>query len=546
MHKPYGARYHYIDSLKQQYKDSSLASFANLTTVLSEWAARHGDEELAAEFSLAMMRWRFDNVYLDDGKDIERNLLSLLSHVHRIGARYAEAGATQILGSLYRHQKKFGQAIEQYISAYNLYSGYGLDEFPPKRSYVYEMGSMYMFYGESDKALRFLREAERLPETYSGNFDNPIDNSIGILYRRKEQYDSAIWYFRKILARASHDRQREWQGIAKGNIGVCYLRQKNYKDAIPLLEEDISTSLEMHQVKNAVASMYYLASLHFEQHEFDRAGALLHRALDTAERRQFWPDYKLAEEIFLLLSQVYAAQHDIAKAYVYLDSERVAKDSLMAQLMDQGLAKATERVEMVQRKLEQERVQGELRLQETIRNCLLGGIVLISVIGMLFINRQRLKRKKAEAEKKNAESELNTAQKLLDNFRQSVQEKNNLLEQFEGEIALLRNSGTAQVDEDVLLKLQQSTILTDEQWEDFRVLFEKVHKGFFRRVKEKMPELTFTEIRFLALSKLKLSPREMASMLGISVNSIRNYRLRLRRKLELDEEASIEQIADAV
>jgi DNA-binding CsgD family transcriptional regulator len=61
-----------------------------------------------------------------------------------------------------------------------------------------------------------------------------------------------------------------------------------------------------------------------------------------------------------------------------------------------------------------------------------------------------------------------------------------------------------------------------------------------------MPDLTPGETRFVALLKLKLNTKEMMAVLGISASTIRNYRLRLRRKLELDEEASIEDMMEAM
>jgi DNA-binding CsgD family transcriptional regulator len=47
-------------------------------------------------------------------------------------------------------------------------------------------------------------------------------------------------------------------------------------------------------------------------------------------------------------------------------------------------------------------------------------------------------------------------------------------------------------------------------------------------------------MRLLILTKLNLSSREMAHMLGISADAIRKSRYRLRKKLNLEEENGIE------
>ena len=74
-------------------------------------------------------------------------------------------------------------------------------------------------------------------------------------------------------------------------------------------------------------------------------------------------------------------------------------------------------------------------------------------------------------------------------------------------------------------------ILTEEQWNNFKVLFEKVHKGYLKRLKEKIPSITPAEVRFMALAKLQLDAKEMGVSLGISANAVRNTWYRLRKKV---------------
>ena len=53
-------------------------------------------------------------------------------------------------------------------------------------------------------------------------------------------------------------------------------------------------------------------------------------------------------------------------------------------------------------------------------------------------------------------------------------------------------------------KLQSFTFLTDEDWVEFKRLFEKRHRGFFDYFQENYPSVTNAEIRLAALIKLKL------------------------------------------
>lgn len=82
-------------------------------------------------------------------------------------------------------------------------------------------------------------------------------------------------------------------------------------------------------------------------------------------------------------------------------------------------------------------------------------------------------------------------------------------------------------------ELTATVILTEEDWQKFKILFEKVYPDFLNKVQNEFPDLTTAEIRLLALLKLNLSVSEMANMLAILPESVRKTRQRLMKKLEI-------------
>jgi DNA-binding CsgD family transcriptional regulator len=191
--------------------------------------------------------------------------------------------------------------------------------------------------------------------------------------------------------------------------------------------------------------------------------------------------------------------------------------------------------------------------QKWIRNFIIGILFLLMIVGILYTNRQRMKsafkEQQLTLQKQKAESELATAQSQLDDFTKSLIEKNALIEKFSDEILKLQslpcNVITPEQTE-TLNQLRMSAILTDEDWEEFRNRFEKVHAGFLHRLRLKIPDLSPAETRFMALAKLQLNNKEMGSILGISPDSIRTIRYRLRKKLKLSEEGEMEELVNSV
>jgi DNA-binding CsgD family transcriptional regulator len=125
-----------------------------------------------------------------------------------------------------------------------------------------------------------------------------------------------------------------------------------------------------------------------------------------------------------------------------------------------------------------------------------------------------------------------------------IKQKTTLIEDLDAELQRVKETTSHVVDLQGISanmeKLASSTILTEDEWRDFRRLFEQVQPGFLYRLKEKFPDLSPAEIRLLILTKLNLSTREMAHMLGISMETIRKSRYRLRKKLNLEEESNLE------
>lgn len=545
LHKPYAAKYNYLDSLWHIVANIPKADAAAQLSTLERWAHENGDNELAIQYHILTIK-RDALIDPDGGLDSKAaEMIEVIIEAKKIKNEYLEADALQLHANFLSIERKYGQAFENFLEAYNIYLKFSPVEFPPKQEYLYAMGNTYYRYGDYDNALKYLKEAIR---NNSGNelFVKSIYNALGMCYRMQQKYDSSEAYFRDVYNEAIRKNDTVWIGIAGGNIGIDYFHEHRYDEAIPLIEKDIELSIATKNLKNAAGSMNILAQIYMENKKYNDAEQLLKRALAICENKTFWPDYPLAEQLYTQLYKVYYAKNDSHNAMLYADSALTAKDSIASQFNALTLTKAKEKIEFVQHKLEEEQLANQKNIQTLTRNGLIVAILLLMAIGLLFINRQRLKQKELTVKKINAENDLIAAQKQLGMFRQSVQEKNNIIEQFTNEIAQMKTGTDQEIDNEILLKLERSTILTDEQWEDFRVLFEKVHKGFFKRVKDKMPDLTPGEIRFVTLSKLKLSPKEMSSILGISSSTIRNYRLRLRRKLGLNEDGSIEEIADAI
>jgi DNA-binding CsgD family transcriptional regulator len=190
-----------------------------------------------------------------------------------------------------------------------------------------------------------------------------------------------------------------------------------------------------------------------------------------------------------------------------------------------------------------QRMAAEKQIKTLERNILLILMVLLTVVLFYFYKthyyKAREKQRIINDQLIKAEQELKFASIQLEEFTRSISEKNLLVEELSARYGI-------NVSEETRMELQKITILTDDQWEYFRTLFEKIHSGFLHRLREKLPGLTPAETRFMALSKLNLTYKEMASTLGISVQSVRVIRHRIRKKLNMPEEADLHDVVETI
>jgi len=175
------------------------------------------------------------------------------------------------------------------------------------------------------------------------------------------------------------------------------------------------------------------------------------------------------------------------------------------------------------------------RSAETVRrNLLIAALLSLLITGVLLYNRQRLKIKLAQQEKAIAEAAVNIAREQLLIFTQTLLEKNSQIEQL---TASVQQQAAASNDE-----LIHQTLLTDYDWNRFKELFEKIHPGFFTSLKNLVAGITQSEMRLAALIRLNLDNKQMASMQGISVSSLRGNKTRLRQKLNVAGETGLEEL----
>lgn len=369
-------------------------------------------------------------------------------------------------------------------------------------------------------------------------------NTIGLCWKRIGNYDSAFYYSDSALHMSVTLGDRIWQSIISGNIGQIYYSQQKYTLAKPLLEADYRFSKGYGEFASASNSLQWVARINLIEGKKDSALMQVNEAFQLLRRD---PNPNYLQNICYATADVYRAFGNNDSVYKYSQLYNHLHDSIERKASDSRLEIAQIRLDDIQNALMIKNLNKEEQAEKLKRNFILAVIVMLAVILILVLNRQRQqsnhKRQLALQEKAMAESEVAAAKEQLNLFKQNIVEKTDLIERLQEET---QHKQISEEHLQIVDELSRQTILTEEDWDKFRKLFEKIYPGFFSKLKEKAPDITIAEQRMAALTRLHLTTKQMASMLGISPDSVHKTRQRLRQRLRISSDSSLEEIIVAI
>ena len=364
-------------------------------------------------------------------------------------------------------------------------------------------------------------------------------NTVALGFHRQQVYDSALIFYNRALDLAKQIKDTVWTGIVSGNIGQIFYAQGKYDTAYALLKGDYNASKAKKYFDNAGNSLQWAARTNLALGNKASALAEVREAFQLLKQ---WPDANYLRNTYYTATQIFRELGNYDSAFYYNNLWSRINDSLEKVVATSSLAISKAKLNDETSRYNIQNLNKEKRSQLLFRNIIIASIIILFLIVVLAVNRQRLRQKlkteKVEQEKLLMEQEVTSAKDQLKMFTENLVEKTNLIEKLE-----LQAKGKQATSEqqEIISELSRQTILTEEDWNKFKSLFEKIHPGFFINLQEKVSDITVAELRMAALTRLHLSTSQIASILGISANSVYKTKQRLRQRLNIDAEVSIEE-----
>ena len=348
---------------------------------------------------------------------------------------------------------------------------------------------------------------------------------IGSMYGFMEKYDTAHNYFRMAFPVLKDFADNQEMAMAYNNYSNLFSLEKNFSEAILYVDSAIRLARINNDTYNEMMYMNNMASEYVDMGRYDRAIGIYKSCILVNEKNK-WTDRLVSN--YNGIFEAFEKKGEYREAFEYLKAFYRLNDSLRGPEIQLKIAELNARYEPESKEVIIEKDQLKLaQFNQSIanRNFAILLILLVVVIGVVFW-RWQVGKTKIKLEQ-NRESLFGLTKVLL--------EKNTVIQELELELAdhLPFNQSPESIDFENNLYNQR--ILTDTDWFSFKTHFGKAYPGYLSRLRLAYPDITNSEEKLFLFIKLNLKSKETAAILGISAESVKKSRNRLRKRIQLDE-----------
>ncbi len=452
------------------------------------------------------------------------------------------AVAYDLMGQIQLFKGNHNIALRETLKALQILDS--LDEPIRKADALNHLASIEFYLNNYENTINYNKEALQIYHQYNDKYyASQVLNDIGNTYYYLKKYDSAIAYLDKAVLLSREIKSSDIEGTALNNLGKVYSQLGEFSKSISLSEQALQIHEKTGSKNKIVESLADLGMVYNEMKLYRRAIQYFDQALELAIEIGVKENIRMA---YYDRAISYEKLGNFQQALLDYKAYKNMEDSIFSETKSQQIEEMRTIYETEKKEQQIALQQNEIDLLEEknkvnlLRQILLiAGIFLcIIIIGLVyFAMRQKVKRK--QLEKEVIDKELEFKKQELTTHALHLANKNEILEDLKDQIIQLKKNGSQSGNFSSLVNTIKLNLQDDKNWENFSKYFEQVHKDFNSKIKRKYPQVTAHELRLMALLKMNLSSKEIANILNISNEGIKKARYRLRKKLNIGSEDSL-------
>lgn len=388
----------------------------------------------------------------------------------------------------------------------------------------HKKGAVYFMMDDLERAAETYKVARDYNAAAQDSQNMAITyEQLGAVATFSDSFHLAQDYYELALPMVRTYGSRKSLAVTLGNYGSVFAHQNQKEEAIRYYQESLALSREIGNKFQVAARLTDIGKEYLSLEQYEQAATLFYEAMALSKQND-WP-YNLLHS-YDGLAGVHEGWQQLDSAIYYHHEYGELKDSLFGP-QAQAEVRQLDTDQLMQKKEAQLDAEQSRSYQVILVSA--GILALLCIILIALYVRSRENSRKLALHRQ----QLAELTKELQARNASLQETTH----FDAPIA----NPTADEDEKAIpnIDVYDTRILRNEDWYNFKALFEKSYPGYVRRLREAYPDLSEAEERLFLLLKLNLTTPEIASTLGIQRQSVKKTRTRLRRRLGLESSQSL-------
>ena len=386
-----------------------------------------------------------------------------------------------------------------------------------------------LLYSQMGTLLTYQNSYDRAMDVYMKTYEisKILNDTISIIYNLRdlantfrflEENDSAEHYFTMANDLVEQTDNMKLKAMIKVQTSLFYTYLNNYDKAL-----DIHGRINSNHLKNKESYNLLTGNLHYYLGNTDSAKHYFKSILEYGNIYR----KKGASRKLLLIAQKENRLEDANKHlinYLYYEDSINKLKNIEATLKVQSL------YNYQLREKENAMLEAENKDKTIVMTIFISSSLTLTILVLLLI--QYIKKKRAEEEISKQEAEYNRLlilhkEERIDHLREKL---------------LTRMSIIRKIDEGKTVKLE------DKDWTDITRILEDVDDGFVSRLKNLCPEIKTTDLGICMLERLKLSNKQMADIMKITVEGVKKRKQRMKSKyfMNFDSELNLDSILDSI
>lgn len=452
------------------------------------------------------------------------------------------------LSELYGHNLDYSKAYDGYWRTLFL-AEKSKDDFSKSRIYQ-SLGWLYSFYNRNTKALENFGKALKiskelaLKETISNDYPVSDYFSLANFYRYNKDYETAKKYLDSSYLYTDSQKVESRRFFLESEKAFLLVTDGKFDKAEKILLES-RTYFKKNNESYLVIIHFFLAKLYQAKNDLEKSIYHYNESLKFSSLYNSHMNYQIINH--KELSQLHYDSKEYQKAFFYTKKASELENKIFGinSKNNEYLFQIKDQYRIQEE--EQEKILKERRLSELEHNqkisILRSSLLFVTLLFLLIISfmifknlkrkhkrEKRLLKQKQRIKLKETKKTIELKNKELAKSALQLIEKDEFIVGLKN--ALNENKENLNIKSvNKIIKSIQSGV--GSNWKEFEARFVDINQNFYKNIKTNFPDLTQTDLKICALIKLNFSSKDMASLLGISVESIHTSRYRLRKKLKL-------------